>query len=257
MLNLDRYGSRNNLNLQIFDFTTNKPIMTFDYATTTTNEFAGETVYARGGDGNPYRISWNGDKTSKLTVETQVFTLQHLSMLAGEPIVKGEHAIYRSQVVTVADGGSGVKTVTLSKAPIGGTSAVAVYSYVNGVIADSQTVESVQDNVVTLASASTVKVGEEVEVYFQFNAPDTAKLSYTAKGFPKYAKIIGDTIYATEKGGSVVSSQQVFHKVKLQPNFTVTYSPTGDPASLSLTFDLFPVSIDGAEVMKDEILYED
>lgn len=104
MLNLDRYGSRNNLNLQIFDFTTNKPIMTFDYATTTTNEFAGETVYARGGDGNPYRISWNGDKTSKLTIETQVFTLQHLSMLAGEPIVKGEHAIYRSQVVTVADG---------------------------------------------------------------------------------------------------------------------------------------------------------
>ena len=253
-LNLDRYGSRNNLNLQIFDYVSSTPIMTFDYATTTTNEFTGESVYARGGDGNPKRIVWSGDKDSTLAVETQVFTLQHLSMLAGEPIERGAHNIYKSQIVTVEDDGSGGKQITLTKPPVG---EVSIYSYVNGVMVDAQASTAVAGNVVTLDPTSTVKIGEDVEVYYQWNSPETAKLSYTTKGFPGYVKIAGDTIYATEKGGGIQGVQQVYPKAKLQPNFTVTYSPTGDPASLSLTFDLFPVLIDGKEVMKEEILYED
>ncbi|WP_431785786.1 hypothetical protein [Paenibacillus lactis] len=253
-LNLDRYGSRNNLNLQIFDYVSSTPIMTFDYATTTSNEFTGETVYARGGDGNPKRIAWSGDKDSTLTVETQVFTLQHLSMLAGEPIERGARNILKSQIVTVEDDGSGGKQITLAKSPIG---EVNVYSYVNGVIVDPQAVASVTGAIVTLDPAATVNIGEDVEVYYQWTTPDAASLTYTAKGFPGYVKLAGDTIYATEKGGGMTAVQQIFPKAKLQPNFTVTYSPTGDPASLTLTFDLFPVLIDGKEVMKEEILYED
>ncbi|QWU13402.1 hypothetical protein SAMN04487895_10368 [Paenibacillus sophorae] len=257
MLNLGRYGSRNNLNLQIFDFVSSTPIMTFDYATTTTNEFTGETVYARGGDGNPRRISWSGDKDSTLAVETQVFTLQHLAMLAGEPIEKGAQNIYKSQVVTVESDGSGGKKITLSKAPINGTESVKVFSYVNGIISEPQTVSNVTGKDVTLDSASTIQVGQDVEVYYQFTAANAAKLSYTSKGFPGYVWIAGDTLYADEKAGDVVAVQQVFRKAKLQPNFTVTYSPTGDPSSLSLTFDLFPVLVNGQEVMKEEIIYED
>lgn len=257
MLNFDRYGSRNNLNLQIFDYVSSTPIMTFDYATTTSNEFTGESVYARGGDGNPKRITWTGDKDSTLTVETQVFTLQHLSMLAGEPIEKGTANIYKSEVLTVESGGSGGKQVTLSKKPINGVTGVNVYGYVNGVITDPQKVSSVTDTVVVLDPSATVNVGEDVEVYYQFEAANAATLKYTSTGFPGYVKIAGDTIYATEKGGGVQAVQQVFPKAKLQPNFTVTYSPTGDPASLSLVFDLFPVKINGKEVMKEEILYED
>lgn len=254
MLKLDRYGSRNNLNLQIFDYITSTPIMTFDYATTTSNEWTGETVYARGGDGNPKRISWTGDKDSTLTVETQVFTLQHLSMLAGEPIQHGAQDIYYSKVLTVEDDGSGGKQVTLDKAPIG---EVIAYSFVNGIKADLQPVVGVTGNILELDSGATVNIGEDVEVYYQFSTPNAAKLSYTAKGFPGYVKLVGDTLYAEEIGGGVTSSQQIFHKAKLQPNFTVTYSPTGDPASLSLTFDLFSVRVGGVEVMKDEILYKD
>lgn len=140
MLNLDRYGSRNNLNLQIFDFVSSTPIMTFDYATTTSNEFTGETVYARGGDGNPRRIAWSGDKDSTLTIETQVFTLQHLSMLAGEPIERGAKNILKSQILTVEDDGSGGKQITLDKTPVGN---IDVYSYINGIISEPQTVSSV------------------------------------------------------------------------------------------------------------------
>ncbi|OMD67470.1 hypothetical protein [Paenibacillus odorifer] len=257
MLNLGRYGSRNNLNLQLFDYISATPIMTFDYATTTSNEWSGETVFARGGDGNPKRIAWSGDKDSTLTVETQVFTLQHLAMLAGEPIEKGATNIFKSQVVTVKDGGTGSKTITLSKTPINGTASIKVFSYVNGVIAEPQEVQSVTGKDVVLASSATVEIGQDVEVYYQFTAASAAKLQYTTKGFPGYVRIVGDTLYADEKAASIVPVQQIYYKAKLQPNFTVTYSPTGDPSSLSMTFDLFPELVNGKEVMKEEVLYED
>jgi len=261
-LHLDRYGSRNNLNLQIFNYVSSTPnvldpIMTFDYATTTSNEWTGETVYSRGGDGNPKRHSWSGDKDSTLTVETQVFTFQHLAMLAGEPIKHGAQNINKSEVLTVEDDGSGGKQVTLTKTPIGGTGTVSVFSYIGGIKTDIQEVDSVTGSVVKLASTSTTNVGQDVEVYYQFTAANAAKLSYTTKGFPGYVKLIGDTVYAEEIGGDITSSQQIYYKAKLQPNFTVTYSPTGDPASLTLVFDLFPVRINGVEVMKDEIIYKD
>lgn len=255
-MKLGRYGSRNNLNLQIFDFATSTPLMVFDYATTTTNEWTGETVFARGGDGNPKRISWSGDKDAKLTVETQVFTLQHLAMLAGEPIEKGAQNIHKNEIITVLGDGTGGKQLTLSKTPIGGKESVVVYAYTNGVLSEPQPVKQVTGEVVTLDAAATIEIGEDVQVFYQFAVPDAAKLSYTTRGFPGYTKLIGDTLYADEMAGGIVGSQQVFYKAKLQPNFTVTYSPTGDPSSLQLVFDLFPIITNGKEVIKDEFIYD-
>ncbi|MEC4565339.1 hypothetical protein L8C07_05230 [Paenibacillus sp. CMAA1739] len=255
-IQLGRYGSRNNLNLQIFDFVTSTPLMTFDYATTTSNEWTSETVFARGGDGNPKRIAWSGEKDSTLKVETQIFTLQHLAMLAGEPIEKGAQDLYKSQILTVMKGASGTKQITLDKAPIGDKTNVKVFAYINGIMADAQPVKDIVDNVVTLDTTATIEIGSDVEVYYQYNTPNAAKLSYTTKGFPGYVFLAGDTLYADEKAGKMVGSQQIFRKAKLQPNYTVNYSPSGDPSSLSLTFDLFPVTVNGVEVMKEEIIYE-
>jgi len=45
---LGRYGSREIMDLQIFDFVTKKPILTIDYATSAQMENTAEAVYARG-----------------------------------------------------------------------------------------------------------------------------------------------------------------------------------------------------------------
>lgn len=254
---LGRYGSRNNLNLQMFDFATNKPMMYFDYATTTTNEWTGETVYARGGDGNPKRISWNGDKDSTLTVETQVFTLQHLAMLAGESIKKGAKNIYKTEVVTVMDDGSGGKMITLKKTPYGNIANIAVFAFVNGIDGDPQPVASIANKDVILDPTATVNIGEDVEVYYQATVADTASLSFTAKGFPGYVKIVGDTLFPDEMSGEIMSVQQIFYKARLQPNFSLAMSPTGDPTTLSLTFDIFPIKVDGVDTLMDMIVYDD
>ncbi|WGU92047.1 hypothetical protein QJQ58_15655 [Paenibacillus dendritiformis] len=247
-LKLGRYGSREIMDFQIFDFSTKKELMTIDYATSAQTENTAETVYARGGSGNPRRIAWNGDKETTVTVETQIFTMQHLAMLAGENIVTGASEIYKREVLPVENGG----IVTLSKTPI--ENEVAVYSFVNGILTDSLEVASVNGNEVKIATTPTVP---EVEVYYRYEVSTAHKLSFTAKGFPPYVFLVGDTTYADEVSGGIAMAQLKYYKAKLQPNFTVTNAPSGDPSSLTLTFDIFPVKINGVDTLYDMTIYDD
>ncbi|GAB6930086.1 hypothetical protein JCM10914A_40690 [Paenibacillus sp. JCM 10914] len=256
MLNLGKYGSRDILKLQIFDYATKKPIMTFDYANTASQEMTSSRVYAMGAGAR--RIAWDGEKTAKLTMETQLFSMQHLAMLAGEEIRKGKQNIYKTEVITVQDDGTGTKQVTLSKPPVGSVNEVSVHPYINGISTEvSQTVTSVTGNVVELDASATVAVGDEVEVYYQFEAAEANTLSFTATGFPKYVYMVGDTSYTDEVTGEVVGAQIVYHKAKIDPNFTISMSATGDPSSLSLVFDLFPKKIEDVDTIIDMVIYED
>ncbi|WP_010498384.1 hypothetical protein [Paenibacillus elgii] len=257
VLQLGRYGSREIMDLQIFNYVTKKPYMTMDYATSTQTENTAETVYARGGAGNPRRIAWNGDKQTTVTVETQIFTMQHLALLAGEDIVSGKSEIFQREVLPVEDGGTGKKVVKLKKTPIGTTADVAVFAFINGILGDSQQVESISNSEVTLAASATAAIGSEVEVYYRWQAIDSKKLSFTSKGFPPYVFMAGNTIYPDEISGDVVSAQLKYYKAKLQPNFTISNSPTGDPSSLSLKFDVFPVKVNGVDTLYDMVIYED
>ncbi|MVP00805.1 hypothetical protein [Paenibacillus lutrae] len=256
-LNLGRYGSREIMDLQIFNYGTKKPIMTMDYATSAQTENTAETVYARGGAGNPKRIAWHGNKETKVTIETQIFTMQQLALLAGEDIVSGSHEVYKREVVTVEDDGTGKLQLKLSKPPVGGKNDVAVFETVNGILGHGQDVDSITGNIVKLAASATAAVGAEVDVYYRQAAADAHKLSFTAKGFPPYVFLVGDTVFADETSGDFVSAQMQYYKAKLQPNFTIKHSPTGDPSSLSLVFDVFPDKVNGVETLYDMILHED
>lgn len=256
-MTLGKYGSREILDTQIMDYATNAPILYMDYATSAQNEWTGETVYARGGSGNPRRIAWNGDKGATLTLETQIFTMQHLALLAGDEITNGPQSIYKREIVRVESDGSDGKKIKLSKTPVGGDKAVSVFEFTNGVTGAPQDVAAVTSAEVKLADKATVAVGQEVEVYYQFQAASAHKLSFNAKSFPKYVKIVGDTLYADEVSGEMVPMQMTYYKAKLQPNFTLTMSPTGDPSSLSLVFDIFPAKVNGVDTLADMVIYED
>ena len=256
-LDLGRYGSREIMDLQIFNFTTKTPILTMDYATSSQTENTAETVYARGGRGNPRRIAWHGDKETTVTVETQIFTMQHLALLAGESIVSGAKEIYKNEVAVVKDDGSGGKVINLSKTPVGTVVDIAVYQFKNGILGAPQTVSGITNNEISLDVTATVNIGDEVSVYYRWDSTNAHTLSFTAKGFPPYVFMVGDTVYSDEISGQVVSAQMKYYKAKLQPNFTITNSPTGDPSTLSLVFDVFPVKVEGVETLYDMTIYED
>ncbi|MEK4432986.1 hypothetical protein MHB54_27925 [Paenibacillus sp. FSL M7-0802] len=257
-MKLGRYGSRELMKLQILDYQSSTPVMYMDYANTSSQEIQSSRVYAMGN--GTRRIAWDGEKTATLTVETQIFSMEHLALLAGEEIKRGKQNIYKTQVLTVTDVG-GKLQVTLSKTPIGGKTEFSAFLFENGIISNKTPipVATITDKIVEFDSTATIKAGDEVEVYYRSEVLDAAKLSFTAKGFPKYVKLIGDTFYSDEVAteSEVALVQMVYYKAKLQPNFTIATSSEGDPSALTLVFDLFPQKVEGTDTLIDMILYED
>lgn len=262
-MDLGRYGVRDILDCTFEDFVTKKPFLYMDYATGTTNEWTGNSVYARGGRGNPRRICFNDSRDGTLTITTQIFTMKHLAMIAGRDIETGNHKIFKREVALVTDN-AGTLEITLEKTPVPindfgtvGVSDVAVFKYKNGIDTDPVTVSAV-DGANKKLTVTGVADREEVVVYYRWETTNPAhKLTFTAKDFPKYVKIYGDTLIQDEISGKTVDAQIVYYKAKVQPNLNLQLNPSGDPTEVSMTFDLFPIEILGEQTMADIILYED
>lgn len=253
-MQLGRYANREVLNAQILDFTTKKPIMYMDYANTATNEWSSETTYATGGAGGVRRVAFNGEKQATLTFETQIYSLKHLALLAGRDIEQGEQTIFKAEVLAVEEDGGEMK-INLSKIPINSQS-LTVFKYVNGESTEEVQVTEVTGNSAVLEGS--LASGTEVQAFYQWKtASNSPKVTFTAKDFPQYVEIVGDTPWVDEVAGDIVAAQLRYYKAKLQPNFTLNLANSGDPTSLSLTFDIFPVKVNGEDTLADIVVYDE
>ncbi len=231
---VNTYGLREVADLTFFDLTTNKPFLYIDYALTSTNEHSAETVYATGGKGNPRRLAFDGNRQSTLTISTQVIDFRLISLLAGAEVEKGVTNVFKREVLTAIGDGGSVK-ITLSKPPIANT--VTVFSLSSDAIAGEEEDITVTDKDITITNGT---AGTQYVAYYQFESDSNAeKISFKAKDFPKYCRIVGDTLIKNEATGENEPFQMVAHKAKPQANFTLTMASEGDPTTLELTFDLF------------------
>ena len=231
---VNTYGLREVADLTFFDLTTNKPFLYIDYALTSTNEHSAETVYATGGKGNPRRLAFDGNRQSTLTISTQVIDFRLISLLAGAEVEKGVANVFKREVLTAIDDAGSVK-ITLSKPPIANT--VTIFPLSSDAIAGEEEEITVMDNDITITNGT---AGTQYVAYYQFESDSNAeKISFKAKNFPKYCRIVGDTLIKNEATGENEPFQMIAHKAKPQANFTLTMASEGDPTTLELTFDLF------------------
>ena len=231
---VNTYGLREVADLTFFDLTTNKPFLYIDYALTSTNEHSAETVYATGGKGNPRRLAFDGNRQSTLTISTQVIDFRLISLLAGAEAEKGVTNVFKREVLTAVDDIDSVK-ITLSETPVNGT--VTVFPLSSDAVAGEGEEITVIDNDITITNGT---AGTQYVAYYQFESDSNAeKISFKAKNFPKYCRIVGDTLIKNEATGVNEPFQMVAHKAKPQANFTLTMASEGDPTTLELTFDLF------------------
>lgn len=265
-MNLGRYGVREIMDVSIFKYQPKMqydtkiatPILRMDYGTMTDHAISGNTVYATGGAGAPRRIAFHDSRNSELTLESEIFTMEHLAMLAGKDIVKGKQNLFKYQVLPVVDDGTGKPKISLAKQPIS-LQHVSIYKHINGIKADAVSLKTGATLGTDLPlDELTVSIGEEVEVYYMWKTTnDQPSLTFTARDFPKNMAIIGDTVYADEVAGDIVSAQFHYYKVSLQPNFQLQFSPTGDPSKLQLKFDVLAVNIGQGDEMFSFTLYDE
>jgi len=231
---VNTYGLREVADLTFFDLTTNKPFLYMDYALTSTNEHSADTTYATGGKGNPRRLAFDGNRQSTLTISTQIIDFRIISLLAGADVEKGVTNVFKREVLTAVDDEGDVK-ITLSETPVTGT--VTVFPLSSDAVAGEEEDITVEGSDVTITDGT---VGTQYVAYYQFQSDINAeKISFKAKNFPKYCRIVGDTLIKNEATGENEPFQMVAHKAKPQANFTLTMASEGDPTTLEMTFDLF------------------
>ena len=247
-------------------FHTGQPVLYIDTATTSSLEQASSTAYAQGGRGNPRLIAWEGDKTLTFTVTDALISPVSLSMLSGAGLVKTNdyvHVHATTAATMKADGtidlsdalldfGIDVKSdkadpkekidigndaplfimITADDGSITGDLVTGSVSYDKGVLTISKP---------KLSNGKDVKeMNVLVDYYVDKKGTNISEIQITAEDFAGYYYVETDTLFRDQASGKDAPANLTFPNVKIQSNFTIAMSGTGDPSTFDFTMDAFP-----------------
>lgn len=221
---MKRFANRDVFDLTIVDYVTKKPILYLDYANTTSTELTGDNSYAYGGHNHVKRVTFPGERSGTLTVESQLQTFELYQLITGGTLSDKSNFIKR-EVLTATNAG-----ITLSASPM--DESVNVYA-----MSDDCGVElevSVSGNNVT---GDSLVEGSQYIAYYIEAKTDVKSISIGANNFPKNVTIYGETSMTTEDG-EYIPYKMIAYKAMAQSNAQFGFSNTGDPQTLTITFDL-------------------
>lgn len=252
-------------------FHVGQPVLYIDTATTSSLEQASSTVYAQGGRGNPRLIAWEGDKTLTFTVTDALISPVSLSMLSGAGLVKTSNYVHvhATSAATMKydetaggtidlsdallDFGIDVKAegadtnekidigtdaplfimVTENDGSITGNLVTGSVSYTKGVLTISKPKLNGKD-------AITQEMNVLVDYYVNKKGTNISEIQITAEDFAGYYYVEADTLFRDQASGKDAPANLTFPNVKIQSNFTIAMSGTGDPSTFDFTMDAFP-----------------
>lgn len=112
------YGMKDAANVTIVKRGTHEPVLFADYANTTSVEWKADRVYAKKKGANA--IAWDAARTGELTIETELFDLKLMALIAGDDLHKGQNDIFKREAFTLTND----RLIKLSNAPIAGSISV-------------------------------------------------------------------------------------------------------------------------------------
>lgn len=270
------FRAKSKMTLGSRTFYKDEPVLYFDTLKTSGLEGAATSVYAQGGWGNPRLIAWEGDKTLTLTMQDALLSPEGLAILSGADLIEAKDGepIYVHQTSQVE-----VKTVNTIVLPKGiipcwnggrksGATSAGEGKYIfhkeadifcmkldaNGEIAGepcvpaSVTVDGEGANAVTTIKchadgeniAAELGIGSVVLVDYYVAKKDGFQAEITADKFAGNFYIEGETLFRREADGVDMPAEMVIPNGKVQSNFNLTFSNSGDPAVFDFTVDCFP-----------------
>lgn len=248
-----------------------QPVLYIDTATTSSLEQASSTVYAQGGRGNPRLIAWEGDKTLTFTVTDALISPVSLSMLSGAGLVKTSKYVHVHATTAAtmnyaetaggtidlsdalldfginvkakdADANEGIDIgtdaplfimVTEKDGSITGDLVTGTVSYAKGVLTIANPKLNGED-------AIKKEMNVLVDYYVNKKGTNISEIQITAEDFAGYYYVEADTLFRDQANGKDAPANLTFPNVKIQSNFTIAMSGTGDPSTFDFTMDAFP-----------------
>ncbi|MCW3792565.1 hypothetical protein HF638_02735 [Paenibacillus sp. SZ31] len=243
---MSRYGSREILDVVLKDVKTGEPVVYLESLTTSSMEFAGQTVYARGGKGHPKLIGWDSEKDVTMTMEDALISKESLAVLTGSKFVKGTKPVHKKEVLEVSKTGE----IKLSYTPL--TSKLAhFFKTSNGSSMDAKlTASPITGTAVTFTEA-TLNEGDKVIADYYYAAPDTTQsMTVASDVFPGTYLLEGTTNWKNEDGFDVEAVYTI-PKLKVMPGFSIGMASTGDPQPFTFTCEVLKDTHSKAMVVID------
>lgn len=272
------FRAKNKMTLGSRTFYKDEPVLYFDTLKTSGLEGAATSVYAQGGWGNPRLIAWEGDKTLTLTMQDALLSPEGLAILSGADLIEAVDGapiyVHQTSQIEVKD----PNIIVLPKGVIpcwnGGrknkyeadpqTELTEGNKYIfhkeadifcmkldaNGEIAGEPCVPAsvtVKDAVATIKChadgenvTAELGIGSVVLVDYYVAKKAGFQAEITADKFAGNFYIEGETLFRREADGVDMPAEMVIPNGKVQSNFNLTFSNSGDPAVFDFTVDCFP-----------------
>lgn len=218
------FANREVADLMLMDYSTKKMFLNVDWANVTSTSFEGDRVFATGGQGAPNRVQFDGSRTGTLTIEAQVYPVKVFQMLSGNDLGAEANFLKREKIKA-----TDTSKLTLSEAAAG--------DYVQVFKADDDLGTELEATVSEKDVTVTVDSGTEYIVYYYKKSAKPQVVHLDSKHFPKAYRVEGSVPYKTEND-DIVEAHPVWYKAAPQAAFELSWQNTGDPVSMTMTFDV-------------------
>lgn len=213
---ISTFGSRDVVNFTIADYRTGTPVCYFDFANTTAVNLTGELVWAYGSRGHRQKVAWKSGDQGTLEVETQIMTMKLYELVTGGVLDSTAVDFMRREPFTATE-----TSYTPTKTPV----------------ANSLHIYAATDDLGTEVTGDLVVGTKYIAYYLTKTGADGQVLHVKSTSIPKPYKLYGDTLQRDEDNIDH-ALKMVAYRATCNPNFTVNFANDGDPASITLTFDL-------------------
>ena len=220
-------ANREVMNLYLLDYKTKVPYMKIDFANVSTTNFTANRVYAKGGWGAPNRVGFDGERTGTLQIDTQIMPAKLFALLSGKDIAKTAKVMKREELAAGADG------LELAEEPKTGTVQVFAASDDCGTPIDGVTATGKK------VTATGITENQNYIVYYYLDkTTGVQSIKFDADTFPKAFEIRGEMPFKTEDEEDVMCDL-TYYKAQPQATFNLAFQNTGDPTTVSITFDCY------------------
>ena len=209
------------------------PFLNFDTANTTTAGISGDSVYAMAKGSR--KIAFQNPIQGTMSIEAQVYPFK-LFALMSDGAVESSAAYADHKTVTCATAGKLALTLPSGASIVAGS----VFVYPAGSFGDESAAiaGTYASNEFTATTAADIALNGEYEVgYIVSRASGVKKVSFNSKKLPKDYYITMKTIEKDEDG-LLTPFVITAYKAVVQRNFDLSFSSEGDPAQITLNFDL-------------------
>lgn len=229
----------NKANRQVADvdirvLSTMMPFLFFDTANTTTAGLTSDSVYAKAKGAN--RIGFQNPLEGTMTIEAQVVPFKFYALLS-DGTIKSSGLTAIKETVEAKTGGK--LTLTLSDGATIQPGTFFVYPVGEFGNEEKLIKGTLAGSVFTATTSSEIAANTKYEIGAVISRTKGVKtVSFNNKALPKDYFITMNTVDKDEEG-NLAPFIMTAYKASVQRNLELSFSSEGDPASMTMTFNLF------------------